>query len=253
VRIKAIESGIGYSGVFSSYRVFESYAWMHYVYGLMRQNDGSWYDAVIPNYFDPNDFLPSDKKGDYMLYMGRLIKRKGIEVACQVSKWLGKKLIIAGQGTLKNAAEGIDLTNEKHMEFVGAVGPEKRRELMAEAILTFVPTYYLEPFGGVAVESQLCGTPVLTTDWGVFSETVQQGVTGFRCRTFDDFVFGAKQIMDGKISSEKCHQWAVDNYSMDRVRYMYQEYFTKVRDISDLGWYKIHSDRTDLDWLRKYY
>ena len=51
-----IEPGIGYSGIFSRYRVFESYAWMHYLYGETRQGDGSWYDAVIPNYFDPTEF-----------------------------------------------------------------------------------------------------------------------------------------------------------------------------------------------------
>jgi hypothetical protein len=28
----SVEFGVGYSGVFSNYKVFESYAWMHAVY-----------------------------------------------------------------------------------------------------------------------------------------------------------------------------------------------------------------------------
>ena len=34
VNLLTVEPGIGYTGVFSAFRVFESYAWMHYVYGL---------------------------------------------------------------------------------------------------------------------------------------------------------------------------------------------------------------------------
>jgi len=248
-----IESGIGYTGIFAKHKVFESYSWMSYVYGLIRQGDGSWYDCVIPNYFDPNDFPLCEEKDDYFLYVGRVIKRKGVEIASQVAKFLGKKLVIAGQGGLKSLSEGIDLTHEKHIEYLGTVGPEERKKIMGKAILTLMPTTYIEPFGGVAVESQFCGTPVLTTDWGVFSETIQHGVTGFRCRTFDDFIFGAKQIMDGKIDSKKCNSWATDNYSMDRVKLMYDEYFRKIYDLWSQGWYQLHPDRTELDWLRRYY
>jgi glycosyltransferase involved in cell wall biosynthesis len=154
---------------------------------------------------------------------------------------------------LKNEAEGIDLTKEKHIEYIGAVGPEKRKELYGKAILTFTPTYYIGPFEGVAVESMMCGTPVLTSDWGVFAETVQHGVTGFRCRTFDDFIFGAKQIMEGKISSKDCNKWAVDNYSMNRIKWKYNEYFKKVYDLYSQGWYQLHPNKTELDWLKVYY
>jgi glycosyltransferase involved in cell wall biosynthesis len=246
-----IESGIGYNGVFAKYRVFESYAWMHYMYGSLGMKDGSWYDCVIPNYFDPEDFPLCEEKEAYFLYIGRIIKRKGVELASQVAARLGKRLVIAGQGDLKNSVEGIDLSKEKHIEYIGSVGPEERKKVMGKAILTFMPTYYIEPFGGVAVESMMCGTPVLSTDWGVFSETIQHGVTGFRCRSFDDFVWAAKNIKS--ISPVNCHNWAVQNYSMDRVKWMYNEFFRKVYDLNEYeGWYTIHKNRTNLDWLKKF-
>jgi hypothetical protein len=59
--------------------------------------------------------------------------------------------------------------------------------------------------------------------------------------------------MDGKIDPKKCREWAVNNYSMDRVRLMYHEYFKMIYDLFDEGWYKIHKNRTELDWLKKYY
>jgi hypothetical protein len=39
--IWVVEPGIGYEGVFSQFRAFESYAWMHFIYGMTGQHDGS--------------------------------------------------------------------------------------------------------------------------------------------------------------------------------------------------------------------
>jgi glycosyltransferase involved in cell wall biosynthesis len=235
--------------VFAPFRAFESYAWMHYVYGCTGQSNGGWYDAVIPNYFDPADFPFTETKADYALYLGRLISRKGIDVAVQVTRSLGLRLVVAGQGSLCNPAEGLDI-GDTHVEFLGCVGPRKRAELMGNARMVFVPTYYIEPFGGVAVEAQMCGPPVLTTDWGAFSETVVHGVTGFRCRTFDDFAWAAANV--DRIRPADCRAWATANYSLERVKLMFQEFFARIADLDHDGWYERHPQRTDLDWLRKY-
>jgi len=244
-----VESGIGYTGIFATRRVFESYAWMHHLYGRIGQDDGGWYDTVIPNYFDPADFPFQAKKGDYVLFIGRLIYRKGLDVAVQVTKALGLPLIVAGQGSLINPNERLNIT-EPHVTHVGSVGAEERARLMGGARCVMAPTYYIEPFGGVAVEAQLCGTPVVTTDWGAFSETVRHGVTGWRCRTFEQFCWAVQHA--GELSPTACHRWAVENYSLERVGKMYDEYFHMLADVAfSGGWYERHDDRTQLDWLRR--
>jgi glycosyltransferase involved in cell wall biosynthesis len=102
----------------------------------------------------------------------------------------------------------------------------------------------------VAIESQMAGTPPITTDFGAFPETVDHGRTGFRCHTLDQFVWAAKHVQD--IDPWHIHQHAVANYSMDRVKWKYQEYFEMLSDLWIEGWNTIHSDRQDLDWLRIY-
>ena len=195
------------------------------------------------------NFEFSDTKDDYYLFVGRLIYRKGLDVAVEVTKQLGKKLIVAGQGSLINPNERLNIT-DPHVEHIGSVGPEERSKLMSRARAVFAPTYYIEPFGGVAVEAQMCGTPVITSDFGAFTETVLHGVTGYRCRTLDDFVFASENV--DKLSYSTIRQWAVNNYSMDRIKLMYDEYFHKVYDIWKKGWYEMNGEREELDWLVKY-
>lgn len=223
-----VEFGIGYGGVFANYRVFESYAWMHTCYGTGARDahalDGRWYDAVIPNYFEPEAFPFRAEKGDYYLFIGRMIERKGVNIAAEVCESLGARLVLAGIGT-----------PPRYGEHVGVVGPEQRGELMAGAKAVFVPTQYIEPFGGVAVEAMLCGTPVITTDWGAFTETVKHGETGFRCRTFAEF---RQAALDAEtLSPFVIHKHAMQ-YSLDAIAPRYEAYFERLTALWGKGWYE---------------
>ncbi len=140
-----VEFGVGYGGIFSKYKVFESYAWMHAVYAQFKNAatvDGQFFDAVIPGYLDPDMFPLGKGDGDYYLYIGRMVPRKGVEVAAHICKTIGARLIMAGPGDYIPT----------YGEYIGPVGPEKRAELMGGAIATFVPTLYIEPFGNVNIE-----------------------------------------------------------------------------------------------------
>lgn len=230
---QSVEFGIGYSGVFSDFKVFESYAWMHWVYGALGNDDGRFYDAVIPNYFDPEHFPGPAEPEDYFLFIGRLIDRKGWKIAVEATERVGARLLMAGQ------TNGVDLSDlPEHVEHVGFADIERRADLMAHARAVFVPTTYVEPFGGVNVEAQLCGTPVIATDWGAFTETVEHGVSGFRFRTLGEAVWAAQNV--DSLDRARIRERAVANYSLDRVADLYEAYFEQVADLWGDGWY---SDR----------
>jgi glycosyltransferase involved in cell wall biosynthesis len=133
-----------------------------------------------------------------------------------------------------------------NLEYVGFATGAKRASLYQNAIATFVPTTYIEPFGAVAIESQMAGTPAITTDFGAFPETVEHGKTGFRCHTLDHFLFAARNAHT--LDRVYTHKRAVANYSMDRIRWRYQEYFQMLSDLWGQGWYT-ERNRTQLDWL----
>jgi glycosyltransferase involved in cell wall biosynthesis len=232
-----VEPGIGYAGGhFARWKIFESYAIYHAYCGL--KNVGTcnqdWYDVVIPNYFDLDDFKFEEEKDDYFLYLGRVYDGKGVNVAIQATELAGVKLVIAGQ-----KEDGY--TFPKHVEYVGYADVEKRKQLMGKAKASFLPSMYVEPFGGVQIENLLSGTPTITTDWGSFAENNLHGITGYRCRTMGDFIRAVENI--DKIKPKDCREWG-ENFSLEKVGELYEKYFQDVLNVyTGKGWY----EKTDND------
>ena len=229
-----VEPGIGYAGGhWANWKIFESYAIMHAYQGLAAVGtcQQSWYDVVIPNYFDLEDFeYAPENKEDYFLFLGRVYSGKGIDIAVQVTEKIGAKLVVAGQNPENR-------TFPDHVEFVGYADVETRKRLMSRAKASFVASTYLEPFGGVQVENLLSGTPTITTDWGAFVENNPHGVTGFRCRTFADFVNAAKNI--DSIAPSVCRSYG-EQFSLENVAPRYEKFFQDVLNVyTGEGWYKL--------------
>lgn len=237
-----VEGGVGYPATFAKYKVYESYAAMHSLYGPERLrapfNDG-WYDCVIPNYFDLADFTYREEKDDYFLYLGRVGEGKGTHIAADVVGAIGGKLVVAGHGPVPQGS---------HVYPVGVVGPEKRRNLLSHAKAVFCPTMYVEPFCGVQIEAMLSGTPVISTDYGAFAEYNLHGVTGYRCHTREQFIWAARNI--DRIKPSDCREWAARNFSLEAVGPRYEEYFASLATLHNGGgWNSENPDRTELDWL----
>jgi glycosyltransferase involved in cell wall biosynthesis len=222
------ETGIGYHETHARFRAFESNSVRSFIHGMEYGKnkavnyDGKMTDRVIPNYWedeDYNDKLLELPKEDYFLYIGRTIPKKGIKIAQKVSQRLGKKLKIIGQLTDGFKLEGA--------EYLGVINdPKVKTEIMAKAIAVFTPSTYLEPFAGTSVEAQLCGTPSLTTDFGVFPETIDNKHS-FRCNTFEDFVRDAMWCIkrSGNAEVRKGIKENANKYLMSNVRFLYAEWF----------------------------
>ena len=235
-----VESGIGYpNGTFAPFKVYESYAIMHAYQGNMAAVSASndfWYDAVIPNFFDLKDFEFSAQKHEYFLFLGRVNEGKGVHIAKQIAEATRTPLIIAGAGMQEPPTELVS--------YVGNVGPRRRRELLRDAKATICASTFLEPFCGVQIESMLSGTPVISSDRGAFAEYNVQGKTGFRCRTFEQFEWAARNI--DSISPLACRTWA-EQFSLENVGPRYTDYFQSLKDIfGGKGWYEPRPERTKL-------
>ncbi len=213
--LPVIEPMLGYDHCWAPYRVFPSYAHQQVIY--TRQNDDTWdtrfFDTVIPHFVDESEFPFSEKHAGYLLYLGRNIPGKGVNLARQCAEQCGLPLRLA---------------------FEGYYGREKA-ELLGAALAVLMPTLYLEPFGYVAIEAQMCGTPVITTDWGAFPETVEQAVSGFRCRTAAEFAEAVR--LASRLDRRRIREQALARFSLDAIAESYAAYFAFVWNIHKNGGY----------------
>lgn len=226
-RAAIVEPAIGYevTGVYADFRGFTSQAWMHYYYGTRGMlMEPSWYDEVIPNAITPEESRFDTDKSDYFMYIGRMVSTKGIALAIQVTQHLGQRLLIGSPGRLSHI--GYDAV-PPHVVELGYLGWRERARLLSRARGLFAPTHYIEPFGNVVAEAAMCGTPVITSDWGGFVDTVIPGVTGFRCRDFQGFVTAAASVAE--IDPHTCRDWALQEYSDDSVHHKFDRWFRKIQ------------------------
>jgi glycosyltransferase involved in cell wall biosynthesis len=233
------EPFVGYEGITADYCAFESHAWRHYVYGFFKIGDGRWYDDVIPNYFDPDDFPHEPVRGDYLLFVGRVTGRKNPQVAAQIAEAAGMKLVVAGPGVRHirmgvngNApqveGDGCVLIGD-HVDYVGPVDVEQRAALMANAAALIAPTAFIEPFGGVAVEAMMAGTPVVTSPWGAFTETVEEGVSGYRFNTLREGVRAVGRALE--LDPATVRDYALSRYALDPVGRRFGTWFDRLNGL----------------------
>jgi glycosyltransferase involved in cell wall biosynthesis len=232
-----VETGIGYPNSYQSFRIFESNAWYHYEIGREGKS-GHDYNWVIANYFkvDDWDFNPNPEK--YVAYFGRLSDIKGVHIVKEIAlKRPDLEFKICGQGDPTPYLVAPNIT------YVPPIHGKSRSEFLGNAMAVFMPTRYVEPFGGVTVEAELCGTPVLGSSYGSFTETIEHGKTGFQCRTLGDYLAGLERIENGEISREYVRNFAVENYDMYKLAHKYDAAFKQIHDIStNDGWYSKRSN-----------
>jgi glycosyltransferase involved in cell wall biosynthesis len=94
---------------------------------------------------------------------------------------------------------------------------------------------FIEPFCGSAVEAQLCGTPVVTAGYGAFWETVEDGVTGYRCNILADYVGAIRRAFTLDRRTVAARARAL--YSLETVGKTYDAIFHNIADLRGPGWY----------------
>lgn len=234
LNMTVVESGIGYPDSYKNYRIFESYAHMHSTLAINKKQ-GQYYWFVAPNYFDINEFKFSPKPEKIKIgFFGRICDVKGVGIVVEIAKMFPNvEFVLCGQGN------PTPYLKEQNIVYKLPIHGAERSDYLGSLTALIAPTKFVEPFCGVSVEAQLCGTPVITIDYGALAENVENFKTGLRCHTLADFCYGIQMSIDNKFDREYIRKRAEKMYDMYEIAKNYEYIFKSILDVHNgkNGWY----------------
>lgn len=143
--------------------------------------------STIYNGLDLKNYPFDQSGGDHLLFVGRMIERKGPDVAVKLADDLKKKLKLIGDirpskinRTYWTALES-EIKRTSYCEYLGFINYKKMYQYYQKAKVLLFPIREPESFGMAIIEAMACGTPVIAFDLGPVSEIIENGKTGFIC------------------------------------------------------------------------
>jgi len=135
--------------------------------------------VVKPNFIDIENMKKSESE-DYILYMGRLSREKGLFTLLKAFKSISQSTLkIMGEGPLRTDMEKfIREEGISNVQFLGFINGKKRFEILGKAKILVIPSECYENMPFVALESFACGVPVVVSNIGGLFELIENEKTG---------------------------------------------------------------------------
>lgn len=142
---------------------------------------------------EPTAPSPNGQQRPYFLYVGRLVKLKGVHTLIERFRDYPADLVVAGDGgyvdELRRLAAGL-----VNVRFLGPVHGQELRALYAGALALIVPSIAYEAFGIVILEAFAQKTPVIVRDLGAIPEPVRESGGGFVYGTDTELVDAMERL-----------------------------------------------------------
>lgn len=208
------------------------------------------YISTVYNGIDPQFYaFKSKPDSDYLLYIGRLKRYKGIHSAIKVAKKLGLKLKIATLFPNPNQPD-FEEVNEywendikpnigENIEHIGVLQGQEKVSLLQNAKALIFPVERDEPFGMTLIEAMACGTPVIAYNRGAMPEIVVDGETGLMVNLETNGAFEELSCATEKVYNlpeaeylqirKNCRLRVENNFTVEKMVDKYEEIYFRYR------------------------
>lgn len=172
--------------------------------------------------------IPAENR---ILYVGQLIRGKGVDLLLRALKHVGGdwELTIVGAGNAGGRLEVLckELGLGGRVRFEGWVNPQCLGDYYARAKLVAVPSRWPEPFGMIGLEAMHYGRPVVAFRVGGIPDWLEHGVTGLLAPEQDVQVFAAsvEQLLSDPQLCSRLGQQAQERV---RARFCFENYLDRL-------------------------
>jgi len=184
--------------------------------------------GTIYNGINLKSFPFNPKPKNYLLFLGRILERKGAHIAIKATIKSNENLIIAGTPSKGKFWEKYirPFLKRKNIKYVGFLPYGETYKLYQNAKVLLCPIQWEEPFGLTFIESMACGTPVIAFDRGSAREVIKDGKTGFVVKDIEEMVKAIKKI--DKIDRRECRRWVEEKFTIEKMIDNYERVFYQI-------------------------
>lgn len=218
---------------------------------------------VVHNGVDVNDFSFREDKDEYVITLARFARDKGQDVAARVCERLRLPLLMAGTvggiaspGRLQSELSRRDSPfhdykdvkyycrsvrpyerrylvrpwrgKDRRIAWIGSVGGQDKRDLVAGAKALLMPIRWEEPFGMAVIEALASGTPVVAMRRGAMPLVIEHGYNGFLADDEQEFQECLQRVRAGEIKPENCRRSVEERFSATRMAERYVRLYEQV-------------------------
>lgn len=188
------------------------------------------YAGTVHNGIDVGRYPFRKEKEDFLLFLGRVNREKGPEIAVEVAHRTGRKLVMAVKKAEAFEEEYWNEVVEPRLdgseEIIGEITVDEKADLLARAAAVLFPIQWPEPFGLVMTEAMATGTPVIAFENGAAPEVIVHGKTGFLVHSIDEMCEAVERA--GEIRPEDCRAHVEAHFSDEAMVQGYLRCFETV-------------------------
>lgn len=187
---------------------------------------------VIANGVDLASFEFRESKQNYVLAMGRICPEKGFHLAMDAAARCGLPLFLAGElydypSHREYFESQIAPRLQDGHRFLGPVGGDRKRELLAGARCLVIPSSAPETSSLVCMEAMASGTPVVAFSVGALPDLVEHGRTGFLVEDVPGITEAIKRAP--RIDPRACRREAEQRFSRSLMCSRYFDLYQTIR------------------------
>lgn len=155
-----------------------------------------------PNFMEA-PVLPFSRQEDYFIFIGRLTEEKGIDVLIQSCNAYNYKLIIIGDGDMKDEVVKLADQHDK-VTYLGFKDKTTIIDYLSKAKALIFPSIWFEGMPLTIIESFAVSTPVIASNLGAMSEMIEDNVNGYH--------FVANDVVDLVSKIKHIQQLDINDY-----------------------------------------